>query len=134
MLQVRSLISLFVTFSSFHLLNTSETSMIETAKDGLRSAKQVLPVRQRLLLHLFPRIIVGTACMPEELIESWVINPSNVDFPVSNFNHHQLLPPPGTRIMRRIMAGMVNGQFMCFGGPSFQAGSTVTHSAVCNQS
>jgi hypothetical protein len=72
LLQVQSLIFPFVTFPSFHLLSTSETntitSRIETAKEELRSAKQALPVKQQLYLHLFSKTTVGTACMSKEVV------------------------------------------------------------------
>jgi hypothetical protein len=72
LLQVQSLVSPFATFASFHLLSARETdtitSTIDTAKEMLRSAKQALPVKQRLFLHLFSKTAVGTACMPKEVV------------------------------------------------------------------
>ncbi|KAL2832053.1 hypothetical protein BDW59DRAFT_114932 [Aspergillus cavernicola] len=77
LLQWDSLISLFVTIPSCHLLSVSETeaiaSMILPAKKRLSSTKRTLPVQQQLFIDLFVKMIVGTAYIPENLVRSSVI-------------------------------------------------------------
>ncbi|KAL4813666.1 hypothetical protein BDW67DRAFT_177652 [Aspergillus spinulosporus] len=101
LLQVQSLISPFVAFPSFHLLSIGEsdtvTSTIETAKEELRSAKQALPAKQRLFLHLLSKITVNTACIPNGV--AWYDNNAN------GYGRNGERPPAAQSLTRRFASG-----------------------------
>ncbi|KAL3435217.1 nucleoside phosphorylase domain-containing protein [Aspergillus tetrazonus] len=99
LLQVQSLVSPFATIASFHLLSARETdtitSTIETAKEELRSAKQALPVKQRLFLHLFSKTAVGTAF----LTHAWYGNNT------SGHSRNGEQPPAAQSLTRQFATG-----------------------------